>query len=92
MELFTAQRQGPAAADDVGTLWTLRRHDHRARCALIARPHSWEIRVLVDGALLMAERCERGADTFALAESLKQRMLAAGWQQVVPRPAMRRVS
>ena len=92
MELFTAQSQGPATADDVGTLWTMRRHEHRARCALIARPNNWELRVLVDGTLLVAERCERGAEMFALAESLKQKMLGAGWQQIVPRPAMSRVS
>lgn len=92
VELFTAQSQRTATADDVGTLWTMRRHEHRARCALIARPNHWELRVFVDGTLLMAERCERGAETFALAESLKQKMLGGGWRQVVPQLCMSRVS
>lgn len=84
VELFTAQSQGTAPADDVGTLWTMRRHEHRARCALIARHNNWELRVLVDGAILVSERCDRGAETFALAESMKEKMLRAGWQQILP--------
>lgn len=88
----TAESQGTGLADDVGTLWTMQRHDHRARCALIVRLNHRELRVLVDGTLLVAERCERGAEMFALAESLRQKMLGAGWQQIVPRLASSRVS
>ena len=80
------------AATDVGTLWTVQRLGHRARCALLVRRQDWEVCVLVDGKPLVAERCERGAQAFAVAESLKQRMLRDGWQQVVPRPYLRRVS
>ena len=72
--------------NDLGTLWTLQRDGHRARCALIVQSRNWAVHVLVDGKLLIAERCRRGADTFELAESFKQRLLVDGWTQVVPRP------
>jgi hypothetical protein len=83
------------APDDVGTLWTMRRPGRQARCALFARPGSWELRILIDGDVLLAERCPRGNDAFALAARWKDRMLAQGWEQVVPnstRPCPRAVS
>ena len=70
---------------DLGTLWVMQRQDHRARCALIVQSRHWALHVLVDGKLLIAERCERGANTFELAESFKQRLLADGWRLLVPR-------
>jgi hypothetical protein len=73
--------------DNVGTLWTLRRSEHTARCALMALVGEWEPRVIVDGHVILAERCPRGDQAFALAESWKRRMLHDGWQQVVPPPA-----
>ena len=84
MEPLTTPRQKPA--NDTGTLWSMQRHGHRARCALICRPRGWELRVLVDDTTLISERCERGADAFALAEAFKQRMQDKGWQQVRPSP------
>ena len=70
--------------DDVGTLWTLRRSGHTARCALMALVGEWELRTIVDGNALLAERCPRGAEAFALADLWKRRMLDDGWRQVVP--------
>jgi hypothetical protein len=70
--------------NDVGTLWTMRRLDRRARCALIAWLGGWELRVVIDGDTLLAERCPRGAAAFALADQWKRRMLDQGWHQVIP--------
>jgi hypothetical protein len=75
--------------NDVGTLWTMRRRQHNARCALIAWPGGWEVRVLIDREILLAERCARADEAFALAERWKDRMLEHGWQQIVPRSAVR---
>ena len=72
---------------DVGTLWTMRRLTHSARCALMAWPGGWELRVLVDGDILYSERCVRTDETFALADHWKRRMLDQGWKQVVPNSA-----
>lgn len=73
--------------DDVGTLWTLRRGGHRARCALMALVGEWEPRVIVDGTIVLSERCPRGDEAFALADLWKRRMLDQGWHQVVPTAA-----
>ena len=83
MDLTTTARS--EAGDDVGTLWTMHRPGHRARCALIARVGEWELRVLVDGVLMLTERCECAADSFSLADAWKHRMLEDGWRQVVPK-------
>jgi hypothetical protein len=72
------------APNDVGTLWTMRRLGCVARCALMAWPADWELRVLVDGEILLAERCPRGAEAFALADEWRSRMLDQGWLQIVP--------
>jgi hypothetical protein len=56
-----------------------------ARCALMAWPEGWELRVLVDGEVLLSERCDNAEQAFQLAENWKQRMLAQGWRQVLPR-------
>jgi hypothetical protein len=72
-------------ANDVGTLWTMQRRDRSARCALMACPGHWELRVLVDGDILLSECCARPNDAFVLAEQWKRRMLERGWQQIVPR-------
>jgi hypothetical protein len=74
---------------DVGTLWTLLRRDRTARCALMAWPEAWEIRVLIDGAVLLSERCDRAHEAFELAERWKNRMLERGWRAVVPRSGSR---
>ncbi len=78
----TSNRQDP---EDVGTLWTMHRWEHAARCALISKRGAWEARVLVDGGLLLEERCAQVAAAFTLAEHWRQRMLSQGWEQVVPR-------
>ena len=70
---------------NVGTLWTMRRLDSSARCALFARAGGWELSVLVDGVSLLTEQCSRSSDAFNLAEKWKLRMLHQGWVQIVPR-------
>jgi hypothetical protein len=50
----------------------------------MAWPGDWELRVLVDGEILLAERCPRGAEAFGVAELWMGRMLDQGWRQVVP--------
>lgn len=76
--------------DDVGTLWSMRRLGCVARCALMAWPAEWELRVLVDGDILLAEHCPRGAEAFALADEWRRRMLGQGWLQIVPASDQRR--
>jgi hypothetical protein len=75
---------------DAGTLWTMRHLDRRARCALIAWPAEWELRVIVDGRTLLSQRCPRGSEAFALAETWRQRMVDQHWRQVVPPAAGKR--
>jgi len=74
---------------DVGTLWTMRRSDRRARCALLSWPEYWELRVLIDGNASMAKRCPDTDEAFALAEEWKHRLLRQGWQQIVPEVSRR---
>jgi hypothetical protein len=69
---------------DAGTLWTLRHADKRARCALLAWPAGWELRVIVDGRTFLSQRCQRGAPAFALAEAWKQRMVDQEWTPILP--------
>jgi hypothetical protein len=85
----TSQRSHQQGPDDIGTLWTLRRDACTARCALMVWPARWEVRALVDGTILLAERCTRADEAFSLAERWKRQLLAQGWQQIVPpsRPA-----
>jgi hypothetical protein len=47
-------------------------------------PADWELRVLVDGDILLAERRPRGSEAFALADKWRTRMLDQGWLQIVP--------
>ncbi len=81
----TPRRRREERPNDVGTIWTMKRPDHAARCALIAHADGWELRVLVDGEALLSERCARAGDAFELAAGWKRRMLDQGWQQVLPR-------
>jgi hypothetical protein len=74
-----------ASPNDVGTLWSMVHRDSSARCALMAWPEHWELRVLVDGEALLSEPCDRPDEAFQLAEQWRQRMLAQGWRQVLPR-------
>jgi hypothetical protein len=81
--------------NDVGTMWIMRQRDHVARCAIMAWPGDWELRVVVNGCTLLAERCPRGAEAFAVADEWKRRMVHEGWNQVIPDSAThptRRVS
>lgn len=77
---------------DVGTLWIMQRRGHHARCALFVRGTGWELHLIIDGVLTLSERSARGADTFALADRWKRRMLERGWLQVVPGVAAARAS
>ena len=81
----TRRRPHEVGPNDVGTVWTMRRPDHAARCALLSIADGWELRVLVDGESLLSEQCSRVDEAFELAERWKRRMLDQGWQQVVPR-------
>jgi hypothetical protein len=69
---------------DVGTLWTMRKSAHVARCAVMAAPGEWELREVVDGVTRRIRRSERGSQAFTIAEEWKCRMLQEGWRQVVP--------
>ena len=73
-------------SEDVGTLWTVHRREHSARCALIARRGRWEVRVLMGRDVLLEERCARADDAFSVAELWRTRMVREGWRQVVPAP------
>ena len=77
-----SRKQPQEAPEDVGTLWTMERFAGRARCALLAWPDSWELRVIVAGATLLSKHCARTEDAFSLAERWKERMLRDGWRQV----------
>ena len=61
----------------------MRRLDYQARCALMAWPSDWEIRIVVDGTILLSERCPRGAEAFLLAEQWRS-MVQQGWRQITP--------
>ena len=76
-------RQDTAA--DVGTLWTMERREYSARCALMTSLGVWELRLLVDRETLLAQRCARADEAFALAAQWKHRMVEQGWRQIVPR-------
>jgi hypothetical protein len=82
----TSRRSRDEEPNDVGTLWTMRRLGRRARCALLAWPGDWEIRVLIDDQPLLSERCGRAENAFAVAETWKRRMREDGWHQVIPNP------
>ena len=80
-----SRRRHQQPPENVGTLWTLQRFEGNARCALMAWPHSWELRVIVGGTTLLSEPCLRAEDAFSLAERWKERMLKDGWQQILPK-------
>jgi hypothetical protein len=71
-----------SAADEtihaVGTLWTLERDDRTAACILLAARRTTEVRVLIDGDVLLSQRCERHA-VFTVAEGWKRRLMERGW-------------
>jgi hypothetical protein len=75
--------------NDVGTLWTMQRRRHSARCALMAWPASWELRVVVGSEILLTEHCAHADEAFTLAELWKRSMHERGWRQVVPHSARR---
>jgi hypothetical protein len=64
---------------DVGTLWTLERYTHIARCALLWVPHAWELRVLIDDEALISERCRSQAEVFDVASAWATRLRSRGW-------------
>ena len=77
----TARAYVPA---DVGTLWTMHRSEHVIRCALFAWAAEWELRIVMDGQILLAQRCQRGGAAFQLGDMWRDRMVKHGWQQVLP--------
>jgi hypothetical protein len=78
-QLRSSAVQPNSVLRDIGTLWTLKRAESSARCILLAMPDGLELRVMMDGSLLRAERCERHDQAFALAERWRDRMLDRGW-------------
>jgi hypothetical protein len=66
---------------DVGTLWTLERYTHVARCALVWVPHAWELCVLIDDQSLLSERCRNEAEVLAVATAWGTRLRGCGWSQ-----------
>lgn len=70
--------------DDIGTLWSMYRDDHRARCALMAAAGEWEVRVVVDGMALLTETCDGPSAAFAIAQRWKHLMISQRWRQIVP--------
>ena len=85
--MIAAARTRKDSPKDVGTLWIMRRSHHSARCALLERFGTWELRIVIDGEMLLSERCRRGSAAFALAETWKGRMSDDGWRQVLPETA-----
>jgi hypothetical protein len=73
-----------APSHDVGTLWLMKRGDHTARCALLESLGDWHVRVVVDGRVILADRCRRGPQAFEVADLWKTRMSEDGWHQVLP--------
>ncbi len=76
-----ARDHGPR---DIGALWTLTRGESRARCVLLSVADGVEVRVVLDGAALESERCERFDEAFELAERWRARMTNAGWRRLLP--------
>ncbi len=64
---------------DVGTLWTLERDTHIARCALAWVPHAWELCVLIDDESLLSERCRNESEVLAVADAWARRLRGRGW-------------
>jgi hypothetical protein len=85
----TDGRQG----EDIGTLWTLQRHDSTARCVLVAGAEGCELHVFVNGEPLLSQRCDVQHEVFELAERWRSRMAERGWVKadvvVRPRPHQR---
>lgn len=92
MPIASTKQTRDRSPDDVGTLWTLQHQGCTARCALLAWRATWEVRVLVDGEILLTECCRRTDDAFSLAEEWKRRLVDDGWQQIRPRPQERRLA
>ena len=74
-------------AHDVGTMWTMTRNGCTARCALLTVADEWELRALVDGQAILAQRAPAVHELFALAERWCERLAARGWRKVVPQRA-----
>ena len=89
MRTRTSRTPGQDSPNDVGTLWTMQRGRHSARCALMAWPASWELRVVVASEILLTEHCADAGDAFTLAEGWKLTMHDRGWRQVLPHSALR---
>jgi hypothetical protein len=84
MAVHSRTRSPRREPNDVGTLWRMERRGRSARCALMACSEDWELRLVVDGEVRRAERCDRAEDAFALAERWRVRIADQGWQQIRP--------
>jgi hypothetical protein len=68
----------------------MQRQSHEARCALIDQLREWELRVIIDADVILAESFSSCAEAFVRAEAWKRRMLGDGWY--ARQPAMREQS
>jgi len=84
MRTRTPRIQGHDTPNDVGTLWTMQRRDRSARCALIAWPARWELRVIVGSEILLTKQCTNADEAFTLGERWKRGLHERGWRQIVP--------
>lgn len=82
----TPTRTRQDSPHDVGTLWTMQSGDRSARCALMTWATDWELRVLVEGQVLLTQRCNTATEAFEIAERWRLRMAGRGWEQLKPRP------
>ena len=64
---------------DVGTRWTMWRDGYVARCELAWLPDTWEVRVLIDGDMLLAQQCATQAAVLAVADGWRRRLVQRGW-------------
>ena len=76
---------------DVGTLWTLERHSHRASCTLVWLPRAWEVRVAINDEPLLSRRCRRQDEVVATAQGWRTSLRQRGWLETAyaPSPAGR---
>ena len=83
----------PRSVSQSRYLWTLVRRDYRAHCVVTATTEGHEVRVHLEGQVILQRAAGRIEDMFALAELWRERLWAAGWAADVtlrPKPDRRR--
>jgi hypothetical protein len=82
MHAGIARDRRPQLRVEVGTLWRMEREPHVARCVLVWEPRVWELRVYVNGAALLTERCRTHAQVVTTADAWRGRLRLCGWTAV----------